>query len=75
MPTKELLKEVDTVVERASELGDHWTGTMIGRILDEERDNLLSAVKENRLELASVMVLNLVHTCDYAEKQLEEADA
>lgn len=63
-----LLETVDKTVDRASELGDQWVGTLVGRMLDSERDHLLYAVKENRLELASVMVLNLANLCDHAEK-------
>ena len=66
----QLLEEVDKAVDRAGELGDQWVGTLIGRMLDAERDNVLEAVKRDDLELASVMVLNLTKTCDYAEKQL-----
>lgn len=68
----QLLKEVDKAVDRAGELGDQWVGTLIGLMLDAERDNVLEAVKRDDLELASVMVLNLTKTCDYAEKQLME---
>ena len=68
-----ILKEVDKAVELAGELGDQWVGTTIGRILDSERDNLLSIVRANDIELASVAVLNLLNTCEYAEKQLNEA--
>lgn len=70
MATKELLKEVEKTVDWAGELGDQWTGTTVGRILDSERDNLLSIVKANDLELASVAVINLMQTCMYAEQQL-----
>lgn len=74
--TKEqLLQTVEKTVDWASDLGDQWVGTMIGRMLDAERDNLLETVKRNDLELASVMVLNLTTTCNYAEKQLSEFDA
>lgn len=69
-----LLKEVDKAVELAGELGDQWTGTTIGRILDSERENLLSIVKSNDMELASVAVLNLMNVCQYAEKQLNEIE-
>ncbi len=67
---KKLLKTVDETVDRASELGDQWVGTLIGRMLDSERDNLLYIVKQENLELASVAVLNLEMTCQHAEKQL-----
>ena len=66
-----MLEKVEKAVERAGELGDQWVGTLIGRMLDAERDHVLEAVKRDDLELASVMVLNLVHTCDYAEKLTE----
>lgn len=69
-----LLKTVDETVDWASELGDQWVGTLIGRILDSERDNLLTMVKENNLELASVAVLNLAMTCQHAENQLKKAE-
>lgn len=68
----QLLKEVDKAVDWAGELGDQWTGTTVGRILDNERENLLSIVKANDMELASVAVLNLMNVCQYAEKQLKE---
>jgi len=70
----ELLKEVDKAVDWASDLGDQWVGTLIGRMLDAERDHVLEAVKREDLELASVMVLNLTKTCQYAEKQLNEIE-
>lgn len=70
----ELSKEVDKAVDWASELGDQWVGTMIGQVLDNERDTLLRIVKSNNMELASVAVLNLMHTCMYAEKQLKEVE-
>lgn len=70
----QLLQEVDKAVELAGELGDQWTGTTIGRILDSERENLLSIVKSNDMQLASVAVLNLMNTCTYAEKQLNEME-
>lgn len=69
-----LSKEVDKAVDWASELGDQWVGTMIGQVLDNERDTLLRIVKSNNMELASVAVLNLMHTCMYAEKQLKEVE-
>lgn len=65
---KKLLETVELTVDRASDLGDQWVGTLVGRMLDSERDHLLYAVRENRLELASVMVLNLSNLCDHAEK-------
>lgn len=74
MSTSQALKKVDKVVDRASELGNQWVGTLIGRMLDAERNHVLGAVKRDDLELASVMVLNLTITCDYAEKQLEEVE-
>ena len=74
MPSKELLKEVEQTVDWASDLGDQWVGTLIGRMLDAERNNVLEAVKRDDLELASVMVLNLTMTCQYAEKQLTEVE-
>ena len=70
----ELSKEVDKAVDWASELGDQWVGTMIGQVLDNERDTLLRIVKSNNVELASVAVLNLMHTCMYAKKQLKEVE-
>lgn len=71
---KNLLKTVDETVAWASDLGDQWVGTLIGRILDNERDNLLDMVKENNLELASVAVLNLAMTCQHAEEQLKKVE-
>lgn len=71
---KNLLKQVDETVEWASDLGDQWVGTLIGRILDSERDNLLYMIKEGNLELASVSVLNLAMTCQHAEQKLKEAE-
>lgn len=70
----QVLKEVDKAVDWASELGDQWVGTMLGQVLDSERDSLLRIVKSNNMELASVAVLNLLHTCEYAEKQLNEIE-
>ena len=70
----ELSKEVDKAVDWASELGDQWVGTLIGRMLDAERDHVLEAVKRDDPELASVMVLNLTKTCQHAEKQLREVE-
>lgn len=71
--TKEtLLETVEETVERASELGDHWTGTTLGRVLDSERDNVLKLVRNEDLELASVSVLNLAMTCQFAEEKLRE---
>lgn len=67
-------QEVEKAVDWASELGDAWVGTMVGQILDSERDNLLRIVRSNNMELASVAVLNLMHTCMYAEKQLREVE-
>lgn len=67
----ELSKEVDKAVDWASELGDQLVGTMIGQVLDNERDTLLWIVKSNNIQLASVAVLNLMNTCDFAEKQLK----
>lgn len=71
---KNLLKQVDETVEWASELGDQWVGTLIGRTLDNERDNLLRMVKEHNLELASVAVLNLAMTCQHAEDELKKVE-
>ena len=73
MPTKELLSKVEKTVDWASDLGDQWVGTLIGRMLDAERDHVLEAVRREDLELASVMVLNLTKTCQYAE-QLNEME-
>lgn len=73
--TKEqLLETIDETVDWASDLGDQWVGTMIGRMLDAERDHLLEAVRREDLELASVMVLNLAMTCNHAEEQLKKAE-
>lgn len=69
-----LLKTVNETVDWASDLADQWVGTLIGRILDNERDNLLYMVKENNLELASVAVLNLAMTCQHAEEQLMKVE-
>ena len=48
--------------------------TIVGQVLDSERESLLRIVKSNNMELASVAVLNLIHTCMYAEKQLKEVE-
>lgn len=69
-----LVTEVEKTVDWASELGDAWVGTMVGQILDNERDNLLRLVRSGDLELASVAVLNLVNVCEYAQKQLNEME-
>lgn len=69
---EQLLETVNETVDWASELGEQWAGTTLGRILDNERDNLLSVVKNNDLELASVEVINLAQTCMHAEEQLRE---
>lgn len=68
------LEQVEKTVDRASDLGDQWVGTLIGRMLDAGRDHVLEAVKRDDIGLASVMVLNLMKTCDYAEKQLNEVE-
>ena len=66
--------EVERAVDWASDLGDQWVGTIVGQVLDSERESLLRIVKSNNMELASVAVLNLIHTCMYAEKQLKEVE-
>lgn len=71
--TKETLTQtVEETIERASELGDHWTGTTLGRVLDSERDNVVKLMRNDELELASVSVLNLAMTCQFAEEKLRE---
>ena len=66
--------EVEKAVGWASDFGDQWVGTIVGQVLDSERESLLRIVKSNNMELASVAVLNLIHTCMYAEKQLKEVE-
>ena len=66
--------EVEKTVGWASDLGDQWVGTIVGQVLDSERESPLRIVKSNNMELASVAVLNLIHTCMYAEKQLKEVE-
>lgn len=66
--------EVEKAVGWASDLGDQWVGTIVGQVLDSERESPLRIVKSNNMELASVAVLNLIHTCMYAEKQLKEVE-
>lgn len=68
----QLLETINETVDWASEMGEAWVGTTTGRIIDSERDNLLSIVKNNNLELASVAVLNLAKTCQYAEDELNK---
>lgn len=72
MTDSKLLETVEKAVDLASDLGDQWVGTMIGQVLDNERDTLLRIAKSNNLELASVAALNLMNTCEFAEKQLAE---
>lgn len=67
-----LQQEVDRAVDLASDLGDRWTGTTLGRVLDNERANVLSLMRVDEPELASVAVINLLNTCKYAEKLEEE---
>ena len=74
MTDPKLLETVEKTVGWASELGDQWVGTLIGRMLDAERDYVLEAVKRGDPELASAMVLNLTKTCQHAEKQLKEVE-
>lgn len=66
----QLIETVNETVDWASELAEQWVGTTTGRIIDNERDNLISLVKNNDLELASVSVINLAKTCQYAEDEL-----
>ena len=66
--------EVEKAVGWASDLGDQWVGTIVGQVLDSERESPLRIVKSNNMELASVAVLTLIHTCMYAEKQLKEVE-
>jgi len=71
---EKILEAVNKTVDRASDLGDKWIGTLIGKVLDDERDNLLYIVKEDNLELASILVLNLAMTCQHAEEQLKQLE-
>lgn len=68
-----LLELVDITIDWASELGEAWVATTTGRIIDNQREQLLSVVKANDLELAEVLVNNLAKTCAYAQKELDEA--
>lgn len=65
-----LLETVNETVDWASELGETFLATTTGRVLDNQRDELLRVVKSGDLELADVLVFNLAQTCTYAEEEL-----
>ena len=63
---------VDETVKWAEELSESWTGTTTGRILDSQKDRVQNAMSSGDTKLASVEVLQLAQTCDYAEKELND---
>ncbi len=70
--TDERLKQVATeTVDWAKELSEVWTGTTTGKVIDSQLEGLTLAIKEDNLNLVSVLVLELAQTCDYAEKEQE----
>lgn len=69
----ELLETIDKVDERATDIGEMLLGTTIGRVIDSQREMLRNLVREGELGLASVQVLQLAATCNYAEKVSNES--
>lgn len=65
----ELIKKT---LERASDMSEAWVGTTTGNIIDSQKNHLESLVKANDMNLASVQVLELVQTLQYAEEALND---
>lgn len=61
-------KFLEETLERARELGEQWTNTTVGDIIDAQRARVKNATNEDP-ELASVLVLELAKTCTQAEKE------
>lgn len=64
-------KFLEDTVERARDLGEAFTSTTVGRIIDAQRLRVENASREDP-ELASVLVLELAKTCTEAEQELEK---
>ena len=62
---KELVKET---VEWANDLSETWSGTTTGHIIENQKKHVESLMKSKDFNLASIAVLELAQTCDYAEK-------
>ena len=71
MTGTQLKKLVDETIEWANQLDEAWVGTTTGNIIHRQKEHLKELVDANEMNLASVAVLELAQTCDYAEEELD----
>jgi hypothetical protein len=71
MTETQLKTLVDETIEWANDLAETWTGTTMGNIINNQNNHLKDLVSQGEMNLASVAVLELAQTCDYAEKEGE----
>lgn len=64
-------KFLSDTLERSRGLGEVFTNTTIGRVIDSQRVRVENASHEDP-ELASILVLELAKTCTEAERELND---
>lgn len=55
-------------LSRATDLSELWTGTTVGSVIDYRADHVRSLLLSKDMNLVSVAVLELVQSCENAER-------
>ena len=64
--------QIEKAIELANELSEAWVGTTTGNIIEAKKKHLESLVSSGDMNLASIQVLELIETCEFAQKELNE---
>lgn len=67
-----LRKHAEEALFLANELGETWTNTTIGNIIDFQKDRLRNALLTDSEQLVNSLLLDLGQTLDHAEKGIDE---
>ena len=63
--------EIEKALNWASELSEAWVGTTVGNIIESKKKHL-QYLASNDMNLASIQVLELLETCEDAQRELDE---
>ena len=67
--TEQFIKDA---LSRASELSEEWTGTIVGDVLDAQKERAEALIESGDPELISAQILTLVQSCNNIESQQNE---
>lgn len=59
-------------LKRATDLSELWTGTTVGSVIDYRADHVRSLLLSKDMNLVSIAILELVQSCENAERDSDE---